>query len=320
MDTFTLPATPHRLHEEIAVIPIRKIRPYKNQPRKYFDEAELDNLANCMTEFDQAMPCIVRPISLKEMADHEFELIDGERRYRSALRKGITELSCIIRHVRSEREQFIQSLIANFGRQGHPPLETAYALENAKRHIFGDAAYGEHVLEKLAKMCSRSPAWVAQHLSLLKLSPEVQAMMDPTRPRENRLTFQVAIALTNFAPELQLRLAREVLGQELSLKRALAYIQANTSNKDRIVKTGGRNRKPSDNFYMVRAFIRRTEEETSIRLEGSGTDLAEVLANRQPHEMREMAAKVDVCIRRLMLLRDACLKASAPEQKAVQSA
>ena len=63
----------------IVAIPWELIRPFKGQPRKYFDREELENLADSIAEIGQQTPVWVR--ILEDDPVYEYELIDGERRY-----------------------------------------------------------------------------------------------------------------------------------------------------------------------------------------------------------------------------------------------
>ncbi len=223
----------------IVKIERRLIRPFADQPRKHFNAEELRNLAESIAEIGQRTPVCVRPIS--DDPSHQFELIDGERRFQACGLKNIPTMIAEVRTVASADDQFLQSVVPNFGRAGHTPLETARAIQRIKLSHFGPTSeYGAKVLEKLAKIFAHSPAWVHQHLSLLKLDPRVQALMDPSRPDAKRLKFQVAIALANLPPARQCSLAAGIVGRELKLKQALGFVRTQVGSGEMLRKRGRR--------------------------------------------------------------------------------
>ena len=89
--------------------------------------------------------------------------------------------SCWIRTVESRDAQFVDSVVSNLCRVDHTALEKAGGI--------GSTPQDGMSRQEMADECGYSLGWIDQHLSLLRLEPEVQALMDPERPKEKQLTF-----------------------------------------------------------------------------------------------------------------------------------
>ena len=114
---------------EILVDPER-VHPFKGQPRRYFNEASIKALAKSIETSGQKQPATVRVIS-GEGEEREFELIDGERRWRACLMIG-KPLNAVIRVETERKHQFLSAAVANFLKEPHTPLEIAHALLEIK--------------------------------------------------------------------------------------------------------------------------------------------------------------------------------------------
>lgn len=204
--------------ERVERIPRVKIRRFEGQPRTFFDPGELAELAASIEEVGQQTPILVKRMSGDQK--HDYELIDGERRWLACGMIGVETMLALIKEPRDSEDQFLSSVVANFGRVGHTPLETAKAIERlrASKQMQRYSA-GEQV-ERIAKICARSTPWVYQHLALLRLDPKVQAMLEPSVPKDKRLDLSIALYLTSLHTELQLEIAEEVVRKGLKLKEA----------------------------------------------------------------------------------------------------
>ena len=76
---------------EIKNIPLKKISPNPDQPRKYFDPEAMDALTASIERYG-----VLSPITVREAGDGKYELISGERRYRAAYKAGLKVIPCII--------------------------------------------------------------------------------------------------------------------------------------------------------------------------------------------------------------------------------
>ena len=92
------------------VIPIESLKLPKKQPRRSFDKNKMEQLVESVRRFGILSPLIVRPLS-----DETYELVAGERRYRSAIELGLTEVPVVVRQM-SEKESFELALLENLQR------------------------------------------------------------------------------------------------------------------------------------------------------------------------------------------------------------
>ncbi len=112
-------------------------------PRKSFDEAAIERMAATIADVGLLQPLLVRPA---ETAG-EYELVDGERRYRAAFRAGLTAAPVLVRARDEDTGGLVEALAANFHGAGHTPVEEAKAFGRLL-----DAGLTRHGI------CERSPS------------------------------------------------------------------------------------------------------------------------------------------------------------------
>ena len=158
-------------------IDIERILPNPHQPRKSFDEDGLNELANSIRAHGVVQPIVVRPLN-----DGFFQLIAGERRWRSSQRAGLTRIPAVIRDS-GEHATLEIALIENLQREDLNPIEEAQAYERLIVE-FGLTQ------EEVAKRVGKNRATIANMLRLLRLPPEVQQWL-----REDKISTGHAKAL-----------------------------------------------------------------------------------------------------------------------------
>lgn len=131
-----------------------------NQPRKYFDRSELENLANSIKENG-----LLQPLTVRIKADDRYELIAGERRLRACKIAGLNEVRVIIDD-KNEEESSVLAIIENIQRCDLNCIEEAIALQKLMKH------YG-YTQEELARKLGKAQSTIANKLRILKLSDEV---------------------------------------------------------------------------------------------------------------------------------------------------
>ncbi len=139
---------------------IEEIRPSPFQPRKKFDEAQIEELADSMRQKG-----ILQPLIVRRQGDR-FELIAGERRWRAAQKAGIREVPIIIRDV-PESEVLEISLIENVQRENLNPIEEAEAFKTLIDKL-------QLTQEEISKRVGKDRTTITNTLRLLKLSQEVK--------------------------------------------------------------------------------------------------------------------------------------------------
>ena len=145
-------------------IPILEIRPNPDQPRRHFDEAALETLAESIRARGLLQPLLVRPVP------GGFELVAGERRLRAAQRAGLDAVPVVVRE--TEPQQRLElALIENLQRENLTPLEEAEAY----RHLID--VYGLSQ-DDVARAVGKSRPAVANALRLLALPEAVKAQLE----------------------------------------------------------------------------------------------------------------------------------------------
>ncbi len=151
--------------EILSVIDISKIRLNPNQPRKYFDEEKLDELADSIREHGVLEPVIVRPVDRDA-----FELVAGERRFRAAVQAGLRGIPAVAR-VLNDRQTLEIGLIENLQREDIKPLECAQAY----RKLMDDFGLTQ---EQIAERLGKKRSTIANTLRLLNLPPRILESLD----------------------------------------------------------------------------------------------------------------------------------------------
>lgn len=143
---------------------VSKIRPNPKQPRQFFDEAGLDELARSMRTQGLLQPVVVRPLS-----DGQFELVAGERRWRAAQRAGIHKIPAVVRDVPDEKLLEL-ALIENVQREELNAIEEAEAY----RILIDDLQLTQN---EVAERVGKQRTTVANALRLLNLPEAVKNMV-----------------------------------------------------------------------------------------------------------------------------------------------
>lgn len=182
------------------ICPIEKIRPNRNQPRKYFAADKLEELAASIREQGIIQPLVVT------RKDDSYEIIAGERRWRAAQKAGLHEIPVVIREA-SEDAVLELALIENIQRQDLNAIEEAQAYRSLVEH-FGISQ------EDVAQRVGKNRTTVTNALRLLKLPEEVQRDIV-----EERLTMghaRALLALENL--ELIEKARHEIFTRQLSVR------------------------------------------------------------------------------------------------------
>ena len=140
-------------------IPVGEIDPNPAQPRKYYDDEQLRELAASIAELGVLQPLSVRP------RHGRYELVTGERRLRAAKIAGLMSVPCIILNINMEESSLI-ALVENLDRQDLDIVEEAEGIELIMR-LYNLSQ------EETARRLGRSQSAVANRLRLLKLAPDV---------------------------------------------------------------------------------------------------------------------------------------------------
>lgn len=144
--------------ETVEKISLKEIKVNPFQPRKIFDEAALNELAESIKEHGVLQPIIVR------RKGKSFEIVVGERRFRGSKIAGLTEIPVVVRELTDQQMMEI-AILENLQREDLTPIEEAEAYQNLMESL-------NLTQEQLAFRLGKSRPHIANHIRLLSL-PEV---------------------------------------------------------------------------------------------------------------------------------------------------
>lgn len=182
------------------IVPIERVAPNPDQPRRRFAEAELQELADSVRARGILQPLIVRP---DPRDDGFFQIVAGERRWRAAQLAQLHEIPVLVRDY-DDTEVLEVAIVENIQRADLNALEEAAGYRQLMDR-FG------HTQEKLAQALGKSRSHIANLLRLLNLPDEVQEML-----REGSLSAGHARALV--ATDTPVEIARQVAAKGLSVR------------------------------------------------------------------------------------------------------
>lgn len=185
-------------------LPVEAIRPNPKQPRRRFDEAALEALAESIRTTGLVQPVVVRPV------DGGYELIAGERRWQAARRAGLDRIPALVRDA-DDRERLELALVENVVREDLNPMELARAVA-ALVEDFGQT----HA--QVAQLLGRSRPAVTNLLRLLELPESVAEMVEDGRLSEGHARAVLGVDGARARREL----AERVVAEGLSVREAEA--------------------------------------------------------------------------------------------------
>ncbi|MBI3248091.1 MAG: ParB/RepB/Spo0J family partition protein [Deltaproteobacteria bacterium] len=179
---------------------VSEIRPNPRQPRRFFDEDRIAELADSIRHQGVLQPLVVRKM------EDGYELIIGERRFRAAQHAGLDRVPVVIKDV-SEAESLEMALVENIQREELTPIEEALAY----RQLMEEFHFTQ---EEMAQRVGKSRPVVTNLLRILQLPEEIKEEVD-----RGHLSVGHARALLALGtPEQQVELARKIMRQGLSVR------------------------------------------------------------------------------------------------------
>lgn len=203
-------------------LPLSSISPNRFQPRGYFDEEALSQLADSIREVGVLQPVLVRPAG-----DGEYELIAGERRWRAARRVGLQTIPALVRET-DDAAALEQALVENLHRDSLNPLEEAAAYQQ----LIEDFGLTH---DEVAARVGRSRATVSNTLRLMQLPPAIQKLV-----QGGKLSMGHARAILG-SPDraFQEQLAKQVVADDLSVRATEDAVRAHQGESNGAGATDG---------------------------------------------------------------------------------
>ena len=187
---------------QLLTLPISKVEPRLEQPREYFDQETLQELADSIAQYG-----LIQPITARKLDSGYYQIIAGERRWRAARLAGLQEVPVRVIEADDRRTAEL-ALVENLQREDLNPVEEAKGYRTLMEE------YGL-TQEETAKSVGRSRPAVANALRLLSLSKPVLELLE-----KGELSAGHARALVPIQDgEKQLAAAKEVIDKALSVRK-----------------------------------------------------------------------------------------------------
>jgi ParB family chromosome partitioning protein len=172
------------------------------QPRTYFDEESLRELASSIKELG-----VIQPITVRKQEGNKFQLVSGERRFRASKLLGNTTIPAYIR-LANDQEMLEMALVENIQRKNLDPIEVALSYQRLIDEI-------QLTQEDLSTRVGKKRSTVTNYLRLLKLDPILQTGM-----RDGFISMGHGRAMINIDnTEDQLAIYEKILREKLSVRQ-----------------------------------------------------------------------------------------------------
>lgn len=183
-----------------------QVNPY--QPRTYFDEESLRELASSIKELG-----VIQPITVRKIGD-SFQLVSGERRFRASKLIGNKSIPAYIRTA-NDQEMLEMALVENIQRKNLDPIEVALSYQRLIDEI-------QLTQEELSVRVGKKRSTVTNYLRLLKLDPILQTGM-----RDGFISMGHGRALINVkSSEDQLAIYEKILREKLSVRQTEELVKS----------------------------------------------------------------------------------------------
>ena len=239
--------------DSLRMLKVEQMQPGKYQPRSYMDDEALQTLAASIKSQG-----IMQPILVRQLADEQFEIIAGERRWRASQIAGLSEVPVLVREIADEAA-LAMALIENIQRENLNPLEEAIGV---KRLI--DEFSMTH--EKAAEAVGRSRVAVSNLLRLLTLCPPVQEML-----MVGKLDLGHARALIGLSGVQQIMLAEQIVQNELSVREVEKLVKKQTDPSHSPQKNIHKTEQSSDVLRLQEALSEQLGAAVAIKASANGS-------------------------------------------------
>ncbi len=204
--------------DQAVMVPINKVEPNKEQPRKNFNEDALLELSESIKQMG-----IIQPIVVQDRESF-YEIIAGERRWRAAKQAGLKKVPVIVKNY-TEQEIVEISLIENIQREDLNPIEEALAYKRLLEEF-------NLKQDEVAERVSKSRTAVTNSIRLLKLDERVQQMVIDDLIQTGHARALLGIEDS----EKQYNMAQKVFDEKLSVRETEKLVKKTQNEKNEIEK------------------------------------------------------------------------------------
>ncbi|MBP2099143.1 ParB/RepB/Spo0J family partition protein [Enterococcus rivorum] len=219
--------------EEVLEIPLNELRPNPYQPRKTFDEASLQELANSIQQSGVFQPIIVRKSAVKG-----YEIIAGERRFRASKLADKETIPAIVREFDEESMMQI-AVLENLQREDLNPLEEAEAYDMLMKNL-------KLTQVEVAERLGKSRPYIANYLRLLTLPSLVKEMVQ----KETLSMGQARTLLGLKDKAMILKLANQAVKENLTVRQLEQMVTELNENQGK--KAAKKEKKALEKPYYIR--------------------------------------------------------------------
>lgn len=273
----------------VILISIDDISPSPYQPRTYFDEVKLDELAASIKEKGVLQPITVRAVEGKETP---YELVMGERRWRASRKAGLDAIRSLV-EVLSDEEAREIALIENLQRDDLTPMDEARSVQSLVEVYEGNKAAA-------ARKLGKPDQYVYQALELLTLPKEVQELL------ESRV-LNVAQARVLLEVEGD---DKKIHGAKLAQRLGLSANQLRGRLQQHIAKKGGGTSEGGER--KATTFKRLSSSLVTVYEDLEGFDFNELGGNEKGVKDREMLRKQVALVRQSLARAETALLRDPP--------
>lgn len=278
----------------------RRMRPFEGQPREEFDEQGISDLAASMKERGQIEPVLVRRVL--DDPDCDYEIVDGERRWRSAKRMCWAWLDVVISNVGPGDAQFMHAVVKNCSRRDLTPIEKARAVRKVWHMArFANLPHADRE-RAVASVFGSSPTWVDTQMKLSDLAPGVQSLVESKELAASTAVILAPIKDRQEQTETAQRIANS--GMRGNGKVGAAQLAASRHRRPPQASPGRRARDEGRQLHELAARIKESAEQV---LALDPHRIAQAFVAREDDRIRTIS-KVDTAIAILMRVKSALLR------------
>ena len=188
-------------------LPITDLIPNKYQPRKNFDETNLEDLTNSIKERGIIQPIIVRKSKNENL---KFEIIAGERRWLAAQRAGIHNVPVVITEA-DDLKSLEFAIVENVQRHDLNPLEEAQGY----KRLINEFSYDQ---DKVSKFIGKSRSYISNSLRILTLPGDIIKLIEAQKLSSGHAKILVGLDNASFV-------ANKIIQNKLSVRQAENFVQ-----------------------------------------------------------------------------------------------
>ena len=198
------------------LLPVSDLVPNKYQPRKNFDEANLEDLTNSIKERGMIQPIIVRKSNDDKL---KFEIIAGERRWLAAQRAGLHNVPVVITEA-DDLKSLEFAIVENVQRNDLNPLEEAQGY----KRLINEFSYDQ---EKVSKFIGKSRSHITNSLRILTLPEDVIRLIETQKLTAGHAKILVGLENSSFV-------ANKIIEKKLSVRQSESFVKIFKNKKQKL--------------------------------------------------------------------------------------